>query len=54
MFDAEVQAGIEESLRSTDLGAVLSAAGITTVALNDRGEMVEHKPDGTSRVIEAP
>lgn len=47
-FNAEVHARIEESLRATNLGAVLNASGITTVALSDSGELVEHRPDGTS------
>jgi ParD-like antitoxin of type II bacterial toxin-antitoxin system len=48
VFDSEVQARLEERLRSTDLGAVLAARGITTVALNEQGELIEYRPDGTS------
>ena len=51
VFNAEVQARVEESLRSMDLGAVLNAAGITTVSLDETGELVEHRPDGTSRPL---
>ncbi|MEQ8833090.1 MAG: hypothetical protein RIB67_01445 [Miltoncostaeaceae bacterium] len=47
-FNAEVQARIEESLRATSLGAVLNAAGVATVSLSDSGELMEHRPDGTS------
>jgi hypothetical protein len=54
VFNAEVQARVEENLRSMDLGAVLNARGITTVSLNENGELVEYRPDGTSRPIETP
>ena len=53
-FDAEVQARIQERLRSTDLGAVLNASGISTVALGDSGELIEHRPDGTSAPLASP
>jgi hypothetical protein len=49
-----VQARVEESLRSMDLGAVLNAAGITTVSLDETGELVEHRSDGTSRRLATP
>jgi len=48
VFNAEISAAIEESLARADYGAELAARGITTVALNDAGEIVEHRPDGTS------
>jgi hypothetical protein len=51
VFNAEISAGIEESLARTDYGRVLAARGVTTVALNDDGEIVEHRPDGTSAVL---
>jgi hypothetical protein len=51
VFNAEISAGIEESLSRTDYGRVLAARGITTVALNDDGDIVEHRPDGTSVVL---
>lgn len=47
-FNAEVQARIEQGLRTTNLGAVLNASGISTVSLDDDGQMIEHRPDGTS------
>lgn len=43
---AEIVAAIEENLARTDYGAVLSARGLTLVALNDAGEIVEYRPDG--------
>jgi ParD-like antitoxin of type II bacterial toxin-antitoxin system len=51
VFNAEISAAIEETLARTDYGAELAARGITTVALNDSGEIVEHRPDGTSVVL---
>ncbi len=48
---AAVQTAILESVRTTDLGAVLAAQGITTVGLDDVGRMIERHPDGTERVI---
>jgi len=51
VFDAETQARVEERLRTTNLGAVLAARGVTTVALNEQGELTEYQPDGTSTPI---
>ena len=48
-FNAEVGARLQESLRTTNLGAVLRAStGIATVAIDDHGQLIEHRPDGTS------
>lgn len=54
VFNAEVSAAIEESLARTNYGDVLAARGITTVALDDDGNIVEYQPDGSSRIIESP
>ncbi|WP_006243459.1 TA system antitoxin ParD family protein [Mycolicibacterium tusciae] len=51
VFNAEISAAIEESLAAANYGDALSAHGITTVALDDNGEIVEFRPDGTSAVI---
>jgi hypothetical protein len=51
VFNAEISAGIQESLAEADYGRVLARRGVTTVALNEAGEMVEHRPDGTSVVV---
>jgi hypothetical protein len=51
VFNAEISAGIQESLAEADYGRVLAGRGVTTVALNEAGEMVEHRPDGTSVVV---
>jgi hypothetical protein len=51
VFNAEISAAIQESLADADYGRVLAGRGITTVALNEDGEMVEHRPDGSSVVV---
>jgi hypothetical protein len=53
VFNAEISAAIQESLARTDYGDVLAAGGITMVALNDAGQIVEYWPDGSSSVIDA-
>ena len=53
VFNAEISAAIEESLAATNYGDVLSAHGITLVALDDDGELVEYWPDGSSSVMGA-
>lgn len=49
----EVSARVEERLNETDHGAELAAEGVTTVALDDAGRLVEHLPDGTTRILGA-
>jgi ParD-like antitoxin of type II bacterial toxin-antitoxin system len=51
VFSAEISAAIEESLATAHYGDLLAVQGITTVALNDNGDIVEYRPDGTSSVI---
>lgn len=53
VFNAEISAAIEESLATTNYGDTLAAQGITTVALNDDGEIIEYRPDGTTAVVDA-
>ena len=48
VFNAEISAAIEENLTRTHYGKALAARGITTVTLNEAGDLVEHRPDGTS------
>lgn len=50
VFNAEISAGIQESLAKANYGQTLADRGITTVALNDVGEIVEYRPDGSSVV----
>jgi hypothetical protein len=51
VFDSEVQSRLDERLRKVDLGTVLAARGVTTVALNEQGELTEYRPDGTSTAV---
>jgi hypothetical protein len=53
VFNAEISAAIEENLARANYGDVLMARGVTTVALNEAGEIVEHRADGSSAVVEA-
>lgn len=46
VFNAEISAGIQESLVGADYGATLASRGVTTVALDDDGEIVQYQPDG--------
>lgn len=52
VFDAEIAVAIEERLAGTHYGQRLAAQGITTVALDEDGRIVEYRPDGTSAVLE--
>ncbi len=52
VFNAEISAAIEESLAAAHYGDALAARGITTVALNEDGEIVEYRPDGTTSVVD--
>jgi hypothetical protein len=51
VFASEVESQLEERLRTTNLGEVLAARGVTTVALNEQGELTEYRPDGTSAPV---
>lgn len=53
VFNAEIDAETQHSLAVTDYGATLARRGIVTVALNDAGQIVEHRPDGSSKVLTA-
>jgi ParD-like antitoxin of type II bacterial toxin-antitoxin system len=48
VFNAEISAAIEENLSRTHYGDTLAARGVTTVALNEAGDIIEQRPDGTS------
>jgi hypothetical protein len=50
-FNAEISAAVEESLARINYGATLAGHGITTVALNEAGEIVEQRPGGTAVVL---
>lgn len=53
VFDAEISAAIDESLARTNYGDVLASRGITMVALDDDGRIIEYWPDGTTAVVPA-
>lgn len=48
VLNAEISAAIQEGLAGTNYGAVLATRGITTVALDDDGEIVQYRPDGST------
>jgi hypothetical protein len=52
VFNAEIAAAIEENLARTSYGDLLAARGVTTVALDDEGNITEYRPDGTSVTVE--
>lgn len=51
VFNAEISAAIEESLARADYGTTLAARGITTVAIDEQGELVQYRPDGSTAVL---
>ncbi|MHC9292944.1 TA system antitoxin ParD family protein [Mycobacterium sp. LTG2003] len=51
VFNAEISAAIEESLGRADYGKTLAARGITTVAIDDDGEIVQYRPDGSTTAL---
>jgi hypothetical protein len=53
VFNAEIAAAIQENLAESNYGELLAQRGITTVALNETGEIVEYRPDGSSVVVTA-
>lgn len=52
VFNAEISAVVQETLAGTDYGAVLAARGVTTVALDDAGEIVQYRPDGSTERLD--
>jgi ParD-like antitoxin of type II bacterial toxin-antitoxin system len=51
VFNAEIAAAIQENLAESNYGEVLAKRAVTTVSLNDSGEIVEHHPDGSAVVL---
>ena len=51
VVNAEISAGIEERLTKVNFGDELAAEGVTTVALDDEGNLVEYRPDGTTSIL---
>lgn len=52
VFNAEIAAAVEEHLAGSHYGDRLAAHGITTVSMNSAGQLVEHRPDGTSVILD--
>ncbi len=48
VFNAEIAAAIQEKLAGSNYGTLLAERGVTTVALDRSGEIIEHRPDGSS------
>ncbi len=53
LSDAEIAAAIQDDLAGSNYGKHLAERGITTVALDENGDMVEHRPDGSSVKLNA-
>ena len=49
--NAELDLAIDAMAERTSLGADASAAGITTVALDDQGRLCEFGPDGSTTLL---
>lgn len=45
---AEIDAAVQQRAQFTSYGAVLASEGVTTVALDDAGNLIQHHPDGTT------
>jgi hypothetical protein len=52
IVNAELDAAITASAQQVDLAGVLAGQGMTTVALDDNGALVQYNPDGTSVVLD--
>ena len=51
IVNAELDAEIQAHAQTTSYGARLAAEGVTTVALDDDGNLVEHRPDGSTTTL---
>lgn len=52
VVNAELDAAIAEKAQATPLGELLTARGVTTVALDAEGRLVEYRADGTTTVLD--
>jgi hypothetical protein len=52
VFNAELDASISEAARTIRFGEVLAARGVTTVALDEHGQLTRYHPDGTTSPLE--
>lgn len=51
VFVAERNTAIAGSIATMHLGNLLASEGVTTVALDEDGQLVEHRPDGSTAVL---
>lgn len=51
VVNAEIAATIGVNVDRLDLATELAIEGVTTVALDEEGRLVEYRPDGTSSVL---
>lgn len=51
VFNAEINTAIASRLAATHFGNTLAAEGVTTVAVDEAGRLVEHRPDGSTAVL---
>lgn len=49
--NAEIDATVEQLAQSTSYGARLACEGVTTVALDEDGRLVEYRPDGSTAIV---
>lgn len=54
VVNAEIDATIQERARAISFGRQLAAEGVTTVALDDDGQLVHRYPDGTLAPLADP
>jgi hypothetical protein len=52
--NADLDASIQMQAQSVSFGERLAAEGVTTVALDNEGALVEYRPDGSCVVLVAP
>jgi ParD-like antitoxin of type II bacterial toxin-antitoxin system len=54
VVNAELDAAIQSRAGSLSFGDALAAEGMTTVALDEGGALVEYRPDGSATVLAPP
>lgn len=52
VFNAEVDGAIQASAQSMSFGEVLAGEGVTTVALDEAGNLTRYHPDGTTERLD--
>jgi len=51
VVNAEIDVAIQERAGRTSYGDALAREGVTTVALDESGKLMQHHPDGSSTVL---